>query len=324
MKTRHTLTAITAVLAAGVSFALLPAQADTLTFTNASASSVATAMNKRYGVTIVFRGSINKNQPVTFSVDDPDTPGGRLAAVSSLAGALGVDFQKVYVVSKVDPGAAVPSIPLDSNGPVVFQDTRVPVREAIQTVAAVDNALTQISPAVDGTVVFSDTHLTAVDAAASIAKQTGTEWKAYYGLFKRSETPARLSGVVVDQTTTGQPITELPLLSYRQTRSVTVPLHSGQDAVVGPFAPLSGSPDVASVPSTDVSGFDQFSYGDPYGYTNPYGYMGPNGSFATPGTVYIPGVGTSPVVPGVNAPPANAAAGTNGTATSVPVFPGGY
>ncbi len=328
MKTRHKFTATTAALAACVSFALLSAvQADTLTFTNASASSVAAAMNKRYGVTIVFRGSINKNQPVTFSVDDPDTSGGRLAAVSSLAGALDVDFQKVYVVSKVDPGAAVPSIPMDSNGPVVFQDTRVPVRDAIQTVAAVDNALTQISPAVDGTVVFSDTHLTAPNAAASIAKQTGTEWKAYYGLFKRSEMPARLGGIVVGQTATGQPITELPLLSYRQTRSVTVPLHSGEDAVVGPFTPQFGNPDVSSVPSTDVSGFDQFSYGDPYGYTNPlgsYGYAAPNGAFAVPGSVYTPGGGVSPVMPGVNAPPANAAAGSNGAAVPIPVFPSGY
>jgi len=309
-----------AALAAGTLLVFLPSvQADTLTFTNAPASRVAAAMSKRFGATIVFRGSVNKSLPVTFSVDDPDSPGGRLAAISSLAGALDLDFQKVYVVSKIDPGTSVPPILLDSNAPIIFRSVRMPVREAIQTVAAVDNAVTQISGAVEGNVVFSDTHVSASDAAAFIAKQTGTQWKAYYGLFKRGEAPARLSGTVIDQTASGQPITVLPLLSYRATHSVTVPLHRGADAVVGPFAPLSGRPDVVSVPNTNTGTLDPFGFGDPYGY-GPYGYAGPNGSFATPGSVFTPGVGASPVVPGVNAPPANAAAGPNGTAI-LPGFP---
>ena len=309
-----------AVLAAGTLLVFLPSvQADTLTFTNAPASRVAAAMSKRFGATIVFRGSIDKSLPVTFSVDDPDSPGGRLAAISSLAGALDLDFQKVYVVSKIDPGTSVPPILLDSNAPIIFRSIRVPVREAIQTVAAVDNAVTQISDAVEGDVVFPDTHVSASDAAASIAKQTGTQWKAYYGLFKRGETPARLSGTVIDQTASGQPITVLPLLSYRATHSVTVPLHRGADAVVGPFAPSSGRPDVVSVPNANAGTLDPFGFGDPYGY-GPYGYAGPNGSFATPGSVFTPGVGASPVVPGANAPPANAAAGPNGTAI-LPGFP---
>ena len=321
MKTKHTLTA--AVLAAGLIAFVLPAQAETLTFTNASASSVAAAMSKRFGATIVFRGSVNKSLPVTFSVEDPDTPGGRLAAISSLAGALDLDFQKVYVVSKIDPGTSVPPIMLDSNAPIVFRSARMPAREAIQTVAAVDNAVTQISGAIEGSVVFSDTHISASDAAASIAKQTGTQWKAYYGLFKRGEAPARLSGTVIDQTASGQPITVLPLLSYRATRSVTVPLHSGQEAVVGPLAPSSGRPEVATVPNGGTGTLDPFGFGDPYGYGSgygPYGYVGPNGSFATPGSVYTPGSGVSPIIPGVNAPPVNAAAGPNGTAI-LPGFP---
>lgn len=309
-----------ALCAAGISFVFLPAihADDTLTFTNTPASSVAAAMGKRYGVTIVFRGSINTRQPVTFSVDNPDTTGGRLQAISSLASALDVDFQKVYVVSKVDPGAAVPPVPLDTDGPIVFTAAHIPVREAIQTVAAVDNAVTQISSAITGDVSLPGTHLTASEAAAAIAKQTGTEWKAYYGMFKRGEEPARLGGTVIGQTNNGQAITVQPLLTYRSTAPVTVPVYGPQDAVAGPLAPLSGAPDVASVPDTNFDltpndGFGGFGlgYGDPYGYTNPYGaygYVAPDGGFASPGVVVTPGVGVIPVVPGVNAPPANAVA----------------
>jgi len=323
MKTNHTLTA--AVLGAGLSLTFLPAvYADnTLTFTNASARNAASVMSKRFGVTIVFRGSINPSQPVTFSVDNPDTPGGRLQAISSLATALDVDFQKVYVVSKVDPGVAVPAVPLDSNGPIVFASTHVPVRDAIQTVAAVDNAMTQINSAITGDVTLPSTRLTASAAAAAIAKQTGTEWKAYYGMFKRGEEPARLGGMVIGETNNGQAITVQPLLTYRSAASVTVPLYNGQDAVVGPLAPLSGAPDVLTVPNVGIdpnAGFGGFGYGygDPYGYTNPYGaygYAAPNGTVAAPGVVVTPGVGVSPVVPGVNAPPANAVAAPTGIAT---------
>lgn len=325
MNTKRRIIGITAaVLAAGASFASLPpVHADTLTFTSAPASEAAATISKRLGVTIVFQGSVSKNLPVTFSVDDPDSPGGRLQAVSNLATALDADFQKVYVVSKVDPGAAIPTVPLDSNGPVVFRSARVPARQAIQTVAAVDNAVTQISGAVTGSVVFPDTHLSASDAAASIAKQTGTEWKAYYGLFKRGEAPDRLNGIVLDRTVGGQPIKEQPLLSYRSAAPVIVPLHNGQDAVVGPLAPLSTAANVSSVDNTNFGFADGFGFGDPYGYANPYGpygYAAPDGSFAAPGSVYTPGAGVSPAVPGVNAPPANAAAGTNGQAI-LPGFP---
>ncbi len=313
-----------AVLAASASLTfLLPAHADTLTFTNAPASEVAAAMSKRLGVAIVFQGSVSKSLPVTFSVDDPDSPGGRLQAVSNLAAALDADFQKVYVVSKVGSGAAIPPVPLDSNGPVVFRAIHVPARQAIQTVAAVDSAVTQISGAVTGSVTFPSTNLSASDAAASIAKQTGTEWKAYYGLFKRGEAPDRLNGIVVDRTADGQPITVQPLLSYRSSAPVTVPLHSGQEAVVGPFALPGTNPDVGSVANTNFGFADGFGFGDPYGYASPYGpygYAGPDGSFATPGAVYTPGVGVSPAVPGVNAPPTNATAGSNGQAI-LPGFP---
>jgi hypothetical protein len=322
--TRITTHILTTLTAAGISLAFLPAvHAQTLSFTNTPASSAAMAMSKRYGVTIVFRGSINTGQPVTFSVDNPDTPDGRLQAVSNLASALNLDFQKVYVVSKVDPGAAVPAVPVDSDGPIVFTSTHIPAREAIQTVAAVDNALTQISSLITGDVTLPSTHMTAFEAAASISKQTGTEWKTYYGLFKRSETPARFNGEVIGQTNNGQSIRVLPLLTFRSTVPVTVPLHSGEDAVVGPFDALSGDPTVASVPNTnfDTAPDTGFGFGDPYGYTDPYGvygYAAPDGTIAVPGAVVTPGAGISPAVPGVNAPGATGVAGPTG-ATFAPV-----
>jgi hypothetical protein len=329
MKTIHKMTSITAAaLAAGASLLFLPSvQADTLTFTNASASSVAAAMSKRYGVTIVFRGSLNTSRPVTFSVDNPDTPDGRLEAVSSLASALDLDYQKVYVVSKTDPGTAIPPVLLDNNEPIVFPSTHVSAREAIQTVAAVDNALTQISSLVTGDVTLPGTHMNAADAAAVIAKQTGTQWKAYYGLFRRGDAPERLAGAVIGRTNAGQPITELPLLTYRSSAPIMVPLHSGEDAVVGPLDAASMTPNIGTVPNTNFGlptddSLDAYGYGDPYGYTNPYapyGYTAPDGTFASPGSVYTPGAGVSPAVPGVNAPGVNAAPGPNGTA----VVPGG-
>ena len=320
MKTIHTITSkitrlAAATLAAGASLAFLPAaHADTLTFTNTPASSAAAAMNKRYGVTIVFRGTVNASQPVSFSIDNPDTPDGRLQAISSLASALDLDFQKVYVVSKVDPGAAVPDVPVDSNGPVVFQSTHVPVRDAIQAIAAVDNAITQINSAITGDVSLPSTHLTAPEAAAVIAKQTGTEWKAYYGLFRRGETPARFGGTVIGDTSNGQPITVQPLLTYRSAAPVTVPLHDGQDSVVSLPAPLSPFPDVVTVPDTNfgLAPDAGFGFGDPYGYTNPYGAYGygdPYGGLVPPGAVIAPGVGTvapGAVAPGTTAPAAPA------------------
>lgn len=327
MKTTiQTSSLLTVVFAVCAAFLLRsPVHAATLTFSNASARSAAAAMNQHYGVTVVFRGSIDTSRPVSFSVDSPDTPGGRLQAVSNLASALGLDFQKVFVVSKAAPGASVPEVKLDSDGPIVFTSTHVSAREAIQTVAAVDSAVTQISGLVTGNVLLPRTHLTASEAAAIIAKQTGTQWKAYYGLFRRGEEPQRLSGAIIDRTGGGQPIMELPLLNYRSTISRAVPLNDAAGAVVGPFAPLSTSPDVSSVANTNFGlapddGLYGYGYGDPYGYTNPYGpygYAAPNGAFAAPGVVVTPGVGATPVVPGVNAPGVNAVAGANGTAMPV-------
>lgn len=292
-------------------------------------------MSHRYGVTIVFRGNVNANLPVTFAVDDPDTPAGRLQAVSDLANALGLDFQKVYVVSKIDAGATVPEVQVDSNGPVNFASTKVPAREAIETVAAVDSALAQINGAVTGDVTLPRRRMTAIDAAALIAKQTQTGWKAYYGLFRRGEEPSRLDGIVVDRTNQGQPITELPLLTYRSTIATPAPVTTSITAPTPSLPPA--TPNVATVPNTSavtapafgVSPFGYSPYGynpyaynsyaynpyayNPYVYGNPYAsaYVAPDGSMSSPGYVYTPGVGVEDAVPGYNAPSSNFGPGSN-------------
>ena len=185
MEMKHTVKhLLTTALFAGLTlFAALPGRAETITFTNTPAGNAVAELNRRLGITIVFRGRVNASQPVTFSVDDPDTPVGRLEVVNSLSNALGLDFQKVFVVSKIDAGATVPDVKIDSNAPIIFPTEKMSAREAIQIVASVDDAFTQISGAVTGDVVFPSRQMRAADAAALIAKQTGTAGRRITGYF---------------------------------------------------------------------------------------------------------------------------------------------
>jgi hypothetical protein len=292
------------LLTAGIGLLIGTAvQADTLSFTNAPASNVAAEMGRRYGVSIVFKGAVNGNQPLTFSVDNADTPGGRLQAISYLADALGMDYQKVYVVSKIDPGTTVPEVKIDSDGPVVFPTTKVSAREAIHTVAAVDGALVQISKLVQGSVVFPNPRMTAPEAAASIARQTQTVWRAYYGFFKHGDASAKLSTVVVGQGSDAA--NALPLLTFRPTRSHEVPISEFNDPNVGITPILSGGAAVTTVGAPNVPFDNPFGYSglgyDPYGNFNPYGYPGYN--YAYPGYPALPTTGvTTPITPNTNAP----------------------
>lgn len=327
-----------AFFAAGASLFLATAvRADSLTFTSTPASNAVAEMSRRYGVSIVFRSAVNSSKPVTFSVDNADTPDGRVQAMNDLGNALGLDFQKVYVISKIDPGTSVPEVKIDNDGPVVFPTTRVPVREAIQAIAGVDGALAQTSGAVKGSVVFPSRRMTAATAAATVAKQTGTVWRAYYGFFRRGQEPARLKGEVVDRDINGNPITALPLVTFRN--QISTPAPTTGLASDG-RTPAPGGPFVTPVPDTGtgfVPGFGFSPYGDPgfspygYGYGNPYGYGGfgypaPNGGVAYPGMNYTPGLGTEPVMPGINAPgffPPGSAVTTvpNNNNTILPDFP---
>jgi len=332
METKHTARLVlpVALLAGLTLFAAGPVRADTLSFTNTPASNAVAEMNRRLGITLVFRGGVSANQPVTFSVDNPDTPDGRLQAVSSLANALGLDFQKVFVINKIDSGAAVPDVKIDSDAPIIFPSEKMPVREAIQTVAAVDNALTQISGAVTGDVVFPSRRVRAADAAALIAKQTQTGWKAYYGLFRRGQGPQRLEGTVLDHTNGGQAITELPLLTYRNTISTPAPLVTAPAGAPLQTASIA-APNVAVVPADNpyaTSPFTDSPYGSnpysysPYGYGN-YGYSPYGGYTLPPGAIYpgysyTPG-GSRPVGTGAGATVAPVP-NTNG-GTVLPDFP---
>ena len=299
--------AIFAFFAAGAGLFLAAAvRADTLTFSGAPASNAVAEMSRRYGVSIVFRSAVNSSKPVTFSVENADTPDGRVQAINDLANALDMDFQKVFVVSKAAPGTSVPEVKIDNDGPIVFPTTKVGAREAIKTIAGVDGALTQISGAVTGTVVFPSRRTTAAAAAAAVARQTGTVWHAYYGFFKRGEEPARLKGDVIGRDINGNPITALPLVTFRNQISTPAPVTGG--APTTEETPVLGGPSATSVPdvSTDFGpdlGFSPYGYPGlgPFGYGG-FGYPAPDGGVAYPGLDYTPGQGVAPVVPGTNAP----------------------
>jgi len=334
-----------AFFAAGAGLLLASAvRADTLTFTSMPASNAVAEMSRRYGVSIVFRSAVNSSRPVTFSVDNADTPDGRVQAINDLANALDMDFQKVYIVSKIEPGTSVPEVKIDNDGPIVFPTTKVSAREAIQTIAGVDGAVTQISGAVKGSVVFPSRRTTAQAAATTVARQTGTVWHAYYGFFKRGEEPARLKGDVVGRDINGNPITALPLVTFRNQISTPAPT-TGLASDKGLPTP-GGAPSVTVVPDTAagfVPGFGFSPYGDfgnspyGYGYGSPYGYGGfgypaPDGGMAYPGFNYSPGFGVEPTMPGVNAPGffppgSNVTSVPSGGITILPDYPftgGGY
>ncbi len=300
-----------ALASVGVALLTASVRADTLNLTNVSAANAAAQMSKRYGISVVYRGSVT-GRLVTLSAENPDMPAGRVQAVNDLANSLGMDFQKVFVVSKVDAGVAVPDVAVDTDAPVVFPALKTPARDAIKLVAGVDGADVQISDAITGDVTFPTRQMTVSKAAALIAKQTGTVWKAYYGLFKPGEGPARLQGSVVGSTTGGQPITVLPLITFRN-----LPVASGPSAIPNSSGtrPLPTGPDVNTIPNTTAypaNGFSPYGYspfgdgfnpyGGGYGQYNGFGYTAPNGGTAYPGYVYTPGSGVDPAVPGYNTP----------------------
>ena len=335
---------ILAFFAAGAGLFLATAvRADSLTFTSTPASNAVAQMSKRYGVSIVFRGTVNSAKPVTFNVDDADTPDGRVQAMNDLGNALGMDFQKVFIVSKIDPGTSVPEVKIDSNGPIVFPTTRVAARDAIKAIAGVDGALAQISRVIDGNVTFPSRRMTAAAAAAVVAKQTHTVWRAYYGFYKHGEEPARLQGDVVDRDINGNPVMASPLVTYRNQISTPAPLSNVQVSGDLPMPTFGNSVTSVADVNTDFSfspyGFPGsspfgFDYGNPFGYGG-FGYPAPGGGIAAPGTVFTPGGGVAPVVPGGNAPgflpPGSTVTSTPGNSTTIlPDFPimgggvGGY
>lgn len=158
----------------------------------------AVAQLQNMGINVILKGSINPNRTIPFSLSevaatdaDPGSklvgPGARLQAINAFVNALGGDFRKVYVISKLPAGAAASSVKLDTNAQAKFKGSQVPVAEAIRTVAGLDAAYAQIAPSLSGTVTFSAPTLSANAAANEIARQTGTRWKLFYAVARRDE-----------------------------------------------------------------------------------------------------------------------------------------
>ncbi len=302
-----------ALATVGLALLVSSGRADTLDLTNVSAKTAAAQMSKLYGISIIFKSPATGRR-VTLSAENPDKPAGRIQAVNGLANSLGMDFQKVFVVSKIDPGTAVPEVALDTEAPVVFPALKTSARDAIKLVAGVDDAQAQISDSITGDVTFPTRQMTVAAAAALIAKQTGTVWKAYYGLFLPGQAPAHLQGTVVGSNG-DQPIVALPLITFRN-RPVVPDVSATAAGGPNTVAPL--GPNVTTVPNTNEYsvnsfspyGYSPFGYGyDPYGggyaQNSGFGYAAPNGGTAYPGYVYTPGMGAVPAVPGYNAPSLN-------------------
>jgi uncharacterized membrane protein len=192
----------------------LPALAEPIIFDNTQARDVASQLAQRYGVSIVFRGRFDTTTPVNVEIDDADGLGARLAAINALADSLGADFQKSFVISKMAVDETVPAPALDATATVYFPSTTLSAHQAIDLVAGVDDAATQYYGAIDGMVTMPSTEMGARDAAAEIARQTHTRWKAFYAIVPRGMSLA--NDAVIDQTANGQPVLEDPLVTFRR------------------------------------------------------------------------------------------------------------
>jgi hypothetical protein len=252
-----------------------------LSFNATPVSDAVAQIDHELGIHIALKSGIDPNTLVTFRVDDLGTSGAQLDAVNNLANALLADYEKTFVVSKVISESAVVSPNIDSNGQVVFPKTTLPAEDAIEMVAAADNAKVRFYTPIHGTVTMSADHLSASDAAMEIAQQTHTQWKAYFGLTRRGSD--RAGGTIIGYTSGGRPILELPLLSFeRPTPEPTPPADTTASTATTPPAPgtaAAGTPN-ANQPGTGMypNGYGYASYGYPgytYGYANPYGYGNP-------------------------------------------------
>jgi len=271
-----------AVLLAGLAGA---AYAGPLMIDNVTARDAAGQIASHYGVGVVLRGHLNPLAMVSVDVSDADTAGGRLSAINALADALGADFQKTIVVSHMAVDEPVPSPKLDVSSPVYFGSTTLPVQDAINLVASVDDASTQYFGDISGSVKLTSAQLNAQEAATQIAQQTHTRWKAFYVIAPRGE--GLQDGTVVGRTALGQPIIEYGYTRFvsPQVNSPSVPEKTpDQTAQAQPQANAAGTTTgqpaaagqqtAAAAPGATPSPYD-YAYGYPgygYGAYSPYGY----------------------------------------------------
>jgi hypothetical protein len=278
------------------------AQAAPLSLDNVSAMDAARQISDKYGVNVIFKGDFGPPQPVSFTVADADATGGRLEAINALANAIGADFTKTYVISRVGEGQDTPPVHIDSNANVDFQSATISVQDAISAVAAVDNASVQMPDTMGGTVTLSATEMNDADAAKEIAAQTHTRWKVFYALIPRSA--GRPAGKVIGRTNGGQAITELPYMYYKhpptaaelqaqkvaEAQAVAAQQAAAQQAAADQQAMAAQAANSGYSPY----GYNPFAYNpNNYNYLDPYGYggyAGPYGGYggfegvAAPGT----------------------------------------
>ena len=176
-----------------------------------SAVSAAAQLESKYG--IVLRLENSPAMRVNIDLDEADAPGSRLEAVNALANELDVDFTKVYLVTK-EAGTSSVQVRVDSTATLPFAKTTLAVRDAIERVAAADDATADIADDVIGTVTLSRTTLSASDAAVEIASRTHTRWVTEYVLSPRGQNPASGGGTVVGYTNGGSPIVEMSFVRY--------------------------------------------------------------------------------------------------------------
>ncbi len=270
------------IATAAVSLTLLGAQpsfADPLTFSKTPLGNVVAQMKQSLGINISIKGAYNPNLPVTFTVDNTGLAAQRLQAVNNLANALGADFQKVYVVSPAKQGATSSQIAVDTDADVAFASTSLSAAQAIQTIAGADGAIAQISSGVTGNVNLSDRVLNTHQAAAEIARQTHTQWKVYYAIFKPGQAP-KLQGQVVGQSNDGHPIIKIPLQTASSGTSAAhqQALDAAAQQAADQQANANTNNDGTSTGDNSANSNNAYNNGDGYnsnGYSNdPYAYPG--------------------------------------------------
>jgi hypothetical protein len=273
-------TAVLPVLGLLTGILILPAKADTLQFDKAPVTDVIAKLDSTFAVTIVLKGDISPQTPVTLDIDDTAASNAVLDAVNQLSNATNSDFQKSFVIRKIADSEQAPPVQINTKASAAFPDNddyTVDVHDAIQQVAALDGATVEVTDPISETnVSLSDLDLPVADAANQIAQKTHTEWEAIYTLTPRSAVPT-IEGKVVDRTNEGQPIIEEPFSWYEAPQKPEVVAATDTDG-----KPIVET-DAQKAESARELAAQQAAAAALAPVTDPY----------NPGTTYYPGTGTT-------------------------------
>jgi hypothetical protein len=291
------------------------ASAAPLTLDHVTAAEAAARLGAKYGVEIMLQG--HYDHYITFSIDEADTEGGRLLAVNALANAIGADFNKTYIISKVSDGSTVPPA-VDTTASMPFPRTTYSANEAIAMVTGLDDATAQssddisgvmvgsglgtgsfglVTPTsaidVSGTVTLTSPTLTVTQAAAQIAAQTHTHWQTVYVLIPRVYGRAP-GGTVIGHTDGGSAIVELASVYYHdakwQARQQQIAAAEQQAAAAEQAAELQADQAEQQAVQANQTAAQQ---GRAYSGLNGYGYgsSGYGGNYSGNGGGYNSGSG---------------------------------